>query len=282
VQLDELLFEARRAALRAGLFLAGDPAVALREAARLPANEQQLAELFQFIASEEYAQLREELGLAPAGVRPSRIGAIEMSRENDTDPGQQVLTDELERLAAQGEQDQPAEPVDRELAGELSAISTRLGFGEALRARSESAVDPSEVTHRTEASWNDLVELLLAEIESATSPRQAAVLLYELGHLYEMRLRQPDRALDAYRRSHERFPGLAVNARALSRLLAQAGDASAAERVLSAELSGASNASERVAVRLERAQLLADQLGEVDRACDELHKALESIPMTAS
>jgi hypothetical protein len=198
-----------------------------------------------------------------------------MSRENDTDPGQQVLTDELERLAAQGEQDQPAEPVDRELAGELSAISTRLGFGEALRARSESAVDPSEVTHRTEASWNDLVELLLAEIESATSPRQAAVLLYELGHLYEMRLRQPDRALDAYRRSHERFPGLAVNARALSRLLAQAGDASAAERVLSAELSGASNASERVAVRLERAQLLADQLGEVDRACDELHKALE-------
>ncbi|MBK6846896.1 MAG: tetratricopeptide repeat protein [Proteobacteria bacterium] len=118
--------------------------------------------------------------------------------------------------------------------------------------------------------WEQRIERLRQEASAAASPRRAALLWHEIGRLHEAQLGSPESALRYYRRSHERFPGLPINARALSRLLQTCGEHIAAAVALQAELALATDDSTRIAVRFERALLRLRQLDEAEGAVDDL------------
>jgi tetratricopeptide (TPR) repeat protein len=139
-------------------------------------------------------------------------------------------------------------------------------------------VYPTPLAARAAEDAEGLTTRLRREATLATSPRRAAALFYELGRLYEERLDRRDEALQAYRDSHQRFPGLTVNSRALVRLLRLAQEHAACLPVLEAELSGTSSSEEQVAILAERAAIRSRFLDDVEGACEDLTRALRISP----
>ncbi|MBW2731846.1 MAG: tetratricopeptide repeat protein [Deltaproteobacteria bacterium] len=119
------------------------------------------------------------------------------------------------------------------------------------------------------------INRLKAEVSASSSRRRAALLLHELGRLYETRLNQPDTAINYYRASLEQHPALGVNARALVRLLLRKDDYAQSVEALTAELQAAPTAASRVAVLTWRALIRIHKLGDVANGRADLQAALE-------
>jgi hypothetical protein len=127
----------------------------------------------------------------------------------------------------------------------------------------------------TLAELEQRVTRLENEAAAASSSRRAALLLYEAGRIVESWLEEPERAIGYYRASHERYAGLAVNARALARLLHRLGDHTGSIRALDAELVAATGSSERSALLTQRGLRRLYLLGDIEGARLDLQQALE-------
>ena len=123
-----------------------------------------------------------------------------------------------------------------------------------------------------------LLGQLLEEAVESSSPRRSAMLYHELGRLHEVYMGKLDQAQEYYHRGFARDPGLAVNTRALGRLLAREGKRAALLPVLGAELDAVSDAGEQAAILVQRAEILADDLSDVAAAYEDLTRALELTP----
>ena len=123
-----------------------------------------------------------------------------------------------------------------------------------------------------------LLEQLLEEAVESSSPRRSAMMYHELGRIHEVFMGQLDQAQEYYHRGFARDPSLAVNTRALGRLLAREGKRAALLPVLEAELTAAGDDEERAAILVERAEILADDLSDLAAAYEDLIRALELAP----
>lgn len=172
--------------------------------------------------------------------------------------------------------------VDHDLVRELTHTEER------RRSEPRGSLEPGDGTVPEVASpptlspaaahWEELIQRLQWEAAATTSGRRAAVLLHELGRIYEDQLERPDQALEAYRESHDRHPALPTNCRALTRLLARRGDYAACLPVLQEELGAISAVEERVAVLTERALLQLDRLADLEGARADLLRAHKMDP----
>jgi tetratricopeptide (TPR) repeat protein len=193
----------------------------------------------------------------------------------DRDPREEQTLRAIPALDPDEARDDDEGLLDRELVHQLARISG--DTLEEVKAPPESA-RPARMLPDPADRWEELAGELRREAAASSSARRAATLLHELGRIYEVQLDQPDQALEAYRQSYDRFPGLAVNARALLRLLAQRGEWAACIPVSEAELSTASAADEKVAILVERAEIRSRQLGDLEGARDDLLRAQKIDP----
>jgi tetratricopeptide (TPR) repeat protein len=194
--------------------------------------------------------------------------------EEPTEILQHVLR---EAKALSDEDDAPAE-VDAELVEQLTSTAER-GVDETLETMMPGpAVAPPKVSAEQVEWAAHQVERLSWEATATTSARRAAVLLYDLGRISEEYLGDHDGALEAYRQSHERYPALTINCRALVRGLRLRGEHAACVPVLEAELNAASDTGERVAILAERALLRIHRLADYEAALEDLRRAQKMDP----
>lgn len=121
-------------------------------------------------------------------------------------------------------------------------------------------------------SMERLIERLRREADVAPQPL-AAILLHDLGQVYEFRLSQPEQALHWYQESYRQDPRLGINVRCLKRLLARRGDNAGALQLIRTELTNASSPTQRVALLVERARIELDHLSDPEAARADLMEA---------
>lgn len=211
-------------------------------------------------------------------------------------PDVEELRAELERTLLEQDEAAPTQDLDGDLVAELSHLSSTQQREETTEVgplptgsktdvfqvdevAAQADLDGTGPHAAQRATHPDGYELLAEQMETeaaaATSARRAAVLLYELGRLFESHTDEQQRALAYYRASFERYPGLAVNARALVRRLRLQGDHVGAAHVLEAELNAAPSGSERAAILTERAMLRLEELGDLEGARADLLRVLD-------
>lgn len=187
------------------------------------------------------------------------------------------------RPTSPAEDEQPA--VDDALIAELSQITarrrertvdseTRL-FDEEPTAAHALAAAPPQSDELAGGAQTHLLVQLADEANAASSTRRAALLLYELGRMYETELLQHDRALDCFRAGFQRCPELALNTRALARLLIRRGDVAEAVTVMQKELDATTNAGDRAAILATIGELRMHHQGDLAGAQKALEQARE-------
>ncbi len=193
--------------------------------------------------------------------------------EHDEEPAEAQpdgeLVQQLAKLGGAGRKERTERVERKERTTETAVTATRDETSEYDVSRAKAAYQTSETD-----GDDGLTGRLEAEAAATTSARRGAVLLFELGRRYEQR-DQAERALACYRSAYERYPGLAVNVRALARLLHEAGDDAACVHVLEAELNAAPSGTERAAILIQRAQLRWRRLGDLEGAKQDLQRVLD-------
>jgi len=164
--------------------------------------------------------------------------------------------------------------VDADLVREMTTTASRV----TTVVESSPPPPPGEKELRPRSYWENLVAQLQWEASSTASARRAAALLYEMGRIQEVYLGAPDEALDCYRRSHKRFPGLPICCRSLVRQLSRRGEHAACLGVLEAEFNAASGVEDRVAILTERGLIRLDFLSDPDGALQDLLRAQKMDP----
>lgn len=186
-----------------------------------------------------------------------------------------VLQD-ADRLDA--EEDAGTHEVDHDLVREMTEGSDDSRTTTIVETVPPSAPRAVDAPGRPRDYWEDLAEQLVREASATTSPRRAAALLYEAGRINEVYLAEIDGALEHYRASHARFPGLPVCCRAMVRLLQHRGDHAACLPVLESEFNAVSTLEERVAILAERALIRLEHLSDPDGALVDLSRAQKMDP----
>ncbi|HMI91086.1 MAG TPA: tetratricopeptide repeat protein, partial [Polyangiales bacterium] len=190
--------------------------------------------------------------------------------------------------------DQSASPDARaELALEIGQLyERRLGrLSDAIAAYDRAlAARPSDVAAfaalcaalRASSKWAELGAALDARAKVSSEPHERAQLFCELGRLFEERLNDPLRALDAYARALDAQPGLRPALDARARLLWSRGDLPRLAKVLHEEAEQSKEPRLAIAA-LERAGALeAEALGDAKTALASYAKLLKQAPQHAS
>ena len=120
-------------------------------------------------------------------------------------------------------------------------------------------------------------EQLRKDVAAQRDPAEAATLSYELGELYERRLDDEERALEAYRRAYELDPTLRPNLWALRRVLYRRALWPDLVKLIDVELGSATTDHERVEWLVERA-IVSGHGGSDAHARTSLEGALQLVP----
>ncbi len=160
-------------------------------------------------------------------------------------------------------------------AGQATAAYER-----ALRCdeRCMRAIDALERLHRRAQAWDRLAEILGKKSQTVSDVDLAVKLRLQVGELWEARLGDNERAVEAYREVLTVDPQNLQALKALEQLHLKAGHTDAYLDVLEHQLEVTPADSERVSLYLRMAQVWEQQQGKAERAIDCLLRALEIDP----
>ncbi|HUS67692.1 MAG TPA: hypothetical protein VMZ28_24320 [Kofleriaceae bacterium] len=121
--------------------------------------------------------------------------------------------------------------------------------------------------------WSKVIEVLNKIGEAAEGTQTAREALRTIGHIYEVELELPDRAIDAYQALVERWSNDAEAYAALDRLFAQHGRHKDLDEVLKRRAALAKDADEKVELLRRRARVLMDHSKSPEDAAAALRHA---------
>jgi tetratricopeptide (TPR) repeat protein len=125
--------------------------------------------------------------------------------------------------------------------------------------------------------WAELEAVLDAQASATRDVHERVALHAEAGRLCELHLRAPERAISHYHSCVELDPSFQPALRALGKLYARQSRWSELAEVYSVEL-GSADERQRVGVLFRQAELLADEVGDLDRAIENLTTILKMDP----
>ncbi len=130
--------------------------------------------------------------------------------------------------------------------------------------------------YRAQGEWENLIEVLRAEAANRADPVERANALFQAAAIWEDHLRQPEKALQAYREVVQLAPGHTTAMQQLERLLSATDDAAQLVALYEQQTRAGSDAA-RASAWLRLALVYVDRLNEPDRAagCCEQALALE-------
>ena len=140
------------------------------------------------------------------------------------------------------------------------------------------AIDALERLHRRAQAWDRLAEILGKKSQTVSDVDLAVKLRLQVGELWEARLGDNERAVEAYREVLTVDPQNLQALKALEQLHLKAGHTDAYLDVLEHQLEVTPADSERVSLYLRMAQVWEQQQGKAERAIDCLLRALEIDP----
>jgi len=150
-------------------------------------------------------------------------------------------------------------------------------YEQALRCdeRCLPAIDALERLHRRSQSWDRLAEILGKKSQIVSDVELAVKLRLQVGELWESRLGDNERAVDAYREVLTVDPQNLQALKALEQLYLKAGRTDAYLDVLEHQLEVTPADTERVSLYLRMAQVWEQQPGKAERAIECLQSVLE-------
>jgi tetratricopeptide (TPR) repeat protein len=150
-------------------------------------------------------------------------------------------------------------------------------YEQALRCdeRSLRAIDALERLHRRSQAWDRLAEVLGKKSQVVSDTELAVKLRLQVGELWETRLGDNERAVEAYREVLTVDPQNLPALKALEQLYLKAGRTDAYLEVLEHQLEVTPADTERVSLYLRMAQVWEQQPGKADRAIECLQHVLE-------
>ncbi len=154
-------------------------------------------------------------------------------------------------------------------------------YEQALRCdeRCLPAIDALERLHRRAQAWDRLAEILGKKSQIVSDVDLAVKLRLQVGELWEARLGDNERAVDAYREVLTVDPQNLPALKALEQLYLKAGRTDAYLEVLEHQLEVTPADTERVSLYLRMAQVWEQQPGKIERSIDCLQNVLEIDPM---
>jgi tetratricopeptide (TPR) repeat protein len=150
-------------------------------------------------------------------------------------------------------------------------------YEQALRSdeRCLAAIDALERLHRRNQAWDRLAEILGKKSQVVSDVDLAVKLRLQVGELWESRLGDNERALEAYREVLTVDPQNLPALKALEQLYLKSGRTEAYLEVLEHQLEVTPADAERVGLYLRMAKVWEGQPGKADRAIECLQSALE-------
>jgi tetratricopeptide (TPR) repeat protein len=150
-------------------------------------------------------------------------------------------------------------------------------YEQALRCdeRCLRAIDALERLHRRSQSWDRLAEILGKKSQIVSDVELAVKLRLQVGELWESRLGDNERAVEAYREVLTVDPQNLQALKALEQLYLKAGRTDAYLEVLEHQLEVTPADTERVSLYLRMAQVWEQQPGKADKAIECLQHVLE-------
>jgi tetratricopeptide (TPR) repeat protein len=157
-------------------------------------------------------------------------------------------------------------------------------YESALRAdeRCLRAIDALERLHRRAQAWDRLAEILGKKSQIVNDVELAVKLRLQVGELWEARLGDNERAVEAYREVLTVDPQNLPALKALEQLYLKAGRTDAYLDVLEHQLEVTPADTERVSLYLRMAQVWEQQPGKSDKAIECLQHVLEIDPVQLS
>ncbi|NOZ86885.1 MAG: tetratricopeptide repeat protein [Deltaproteobacteria bacterium] len=114
--------------------------------------------------------------------------------------------------------------------------------------------------------WNNLVETYERQIEITKDDNQRIFLLFKIGEIFEERLDDPEKAVEAYRQALDANSGYLPAIRSLIRLYVKTGQWSELITVYEAELAGTTSANRKVTLLQVMAEIHDQKLSNPDAA----------------
>jgi len=153
-------------------------------------------------------------------------------------------------------------------------------YEQALRCdeRCLRAIDALDRLHRRAQAWDRLAEILGKKSQIVNDVELAVKLRLQVGELWESRLGDNERAVEAYREVLTVDPQNLQALKALEQLYLKAGRTDAYLDVLEHQLEVTPNDTERVSLYMRMAQVWEQQPGKADRAIECLQHVLEIDP----
>jgi golgin subfamily B member 1 len=150
-------------------------------------------------------------------------------------------------------------------------------YEQALRCdeRCLGAIDALERLHRRAQAWDRLAEILGKKSQIVSDVELAVKLRLQVGELWESRLGDNERAVEAYREVLTVDPQNLQALKALEQLYLKAGRTDAYLEVLEHQLEVTPADTERVSLYLRMAQVWEQQPGKTDRSIECLQHVLE-------
>ena len=157
-------------------------------------------------------------------------------------------------------------------------------YEQALRCdeRCLPAIDALERLHRRAQAWDRLAEILGKKSQIVNDVDLAVKLRLQVGELWESRLGDNERAVEAYREVLTVDPQNLPALKALEQLYLKAGRTDAYLEVLEHQLEVTPADTERVSLYLRMAQVWEQQPGKTEQAIECLQHVLEIDPMQLS
>ncbi len=156
------------------------------------------------------------------------------------------------------------------------AAQAMLAYQQALDndERCLEAIDALDRLYRRTQAWDRLVDVLTKKAHTVDDGELAVKLRLQVGELWEERLGDNERAVEAFREVLQVDPQNLEALKALERLYEKTGKMDAYLEVLEHELEVTPTDDDRIAIHERMAQVWEQVFGKVDRAIDSLQKVL--------
>ena len=219
---------------------------------------------------------------AVLAVDPTNLYALKMLERSK--PSDRAAPSELRLRLAEGISDIRLRSALKLAAITDNGLADERTVSELKQAFAEDPSDPRlglllERTLRRGGEHDGLLELYEQMAQSTSDPLEKLGLLFRIGDVAEHRLRQPDRALKAYRTALELNPQLVPALQGVSRAAIQLEDYGSARAALEAEGRAARDVRGALEAFLAAGKLCAEQLHDPDGAIANFRHALERDPL---
>lgn len=164
--------------------------------------------------------------------------------------------------------------VDAELVQEIAATMMNKAslLDEANQSANKSDLKQSQKSIAG-SPWDDLIQKLRSEAQATLSSERAALIFYDIGHIYETHLGSREQAINAYNESYHLNPMLNSTIKALVRLSLAQNEYEISSSLMEIEADHASSEDEKIAIWVHQAHLENTQLSDCATARETLLQA---------